>query len=142
MIFLNVNNLNVSIEGKKILNDFNITINEGEVHAIMGPNGCGKSTLAKALAKELNYVYADSGAMYRVVTLHCIEAGLFENSEEPDSRLIIRELPSIKISSGKYGMHMRSAEIFIRFQLSSGRNTRASFLSLLYALRPSKIDCP
>ena len=39
MIFLNINNLNVSIEGKKILNDFNITINEGEVHAIMGPNG-------------------------------------------------------------------------------------------------------
>ena len=46
MIFLNINNLNVSIEGKKILNDFNITINQGEVHAIMGPNGCGKSTLA------------------------------------------------------------------------------------------------
>ena len=35
MIFLNINNLNVSIEGKKILNDFNININEGEVHAIM-----------------------------------------------------------------------------------------------------------
>ena len=33
MIFLNINNLNVSIEGKQILNDFNITINEGEVHA-------------------------------------------------------------------------------------------------------------
>ena len=40
MIFLNINNLNVSIEGKKILNDFNLTINQGEVHAIMGPNGC------------------------------------------------------------------------------------------------------
>ena len=55
MIFLNINNLNVSIEGKKILNDFNITINEGEVHARMGPNGCGKSTLANVLAGNEDY---------------------------------------------------------------------------------------
>ena len=55
MIFLNINNLNVSIEGKKILNDFNININEGEVHAIMGPNGCGKSTLANVLAGNEDY---------------------------------------------------------------------------------------
>ena len=55
MIFLNINNLNVSIEGKKILNDFNITINEGEVHAIMGPNGCSKSTLANVLAGNEDY---------------------------------------------------------------------------------------
>ena len=60
MIFLNINNLNVSIEGKKILNDFNITINEGEVHAIMGPNGCGKSTLANVLAGNEDYS-VDSG---------------------------------------------------------------------------------
>ena len=55
MIFLNINNLNVSIEGKKILDDFNLTINQGEVHAIMGPNGCGKSTLANVLAGNEDY---------------------------------------------------------------------------------------
>ena len=55
MIFLNINNLNVSIEGKKILNDFNISINEGEVHAIMGPNGSGKSTLSNVLAGKEDY---------------------------------------------------------------------------------------
>ena len=60
MIFLNINNLNVSIEGKKILNDFNITINEGEVHAIMGPNGCGKSTLANVLAGNAASVTANA----------------------------------------------------------------------------------
>ena len=55
MIFLNINNLNVSIEGKKILNDFNLSINQGEVHAIMGPNGSGKSTLANVLAGNEDY---------------------------------------------------------------------------------------
>ena len=55
MIFLDINNLNVSIEGKKILDNFNLTINQGEVHAIMGPNGSGKSTLANVLAGNENY---------------------------------------------------------------------------------------
>ena len=55
MIFLNINNLNVSIEGKTILDDFNLNINQGEVHAIMGPNGSGKSTLAHILAGNEDY---------------------------------------------------------------------------------------
>jgi cytidylate kinase len=40
--------------------------------AIDGYSSCGKSTFAKAIAKELNYIYIDSGAMYRAVTLYCI----------------------------------------------------------------------
>ena len=65
MIFLNINNLNVSIEGKKILNDFNITINEGEVHAIMGPNGCGKSTLANVLAGNEDYEVSSGKVIFK-----------------------------------------------------------------------------
>ncbi len=50
------------------------------VIAIDGHSSCGKSTMAKALAREIGYIYVDSGAMYRAVTLfalrnHCFEAG-------------------------------------------------------------------
>lgn len=45
--------------------------------AIDGFSSCGKSTMAKDLAKEIGYIYIDSGAMYRAVTLYCIEHQLF-----------------------------------------------------------------
>jgi cytidylate kinase len=49
--------------------------------AIDGYSSCGKSTLAKALAKELNYSYVDSGAMYRAITLYAINAELAKDGE-------------------------------------------------------------
>ena len=55
MSTLNITNLNVSINNKKILNDLNLKINSGEIHAIMGPNGAGKSTLASAIMGDPKY---------------------------------------------------------------------------------------
>ena len=52
---LEIKNLNVSIEGQRILKDFSLTIPKGEVHALMGPNGMGKSTLAKVMAGHEDY---------------------------------------------------------------------------------------
>lgn len=49
MTTLEINNLHVSIEDKKILKGFDLTVKTGEIHAIMGPNGTGKSTLAAAI---------------------------------------------------------------------------------------------
>ena len=49
--------------------------------AIDGFSSCGKSTMAKDLAKEIGYIYIDSGAMYRAVTLYCIKNGLFSGDE-------------------------------------------------------------
>ncbi|OLO28539.1 Fe-S cluster assembly ATPase SufC [Alkalihalophilus pseudofirmus] len=53
--YLKIENLHVAIEGKEILKDFNLEINGGEIHAIMGPNGTGKSTLASALMGHPKY---------------------------------------------------------------------------------------
>ena len=55
MSLLEVDNLQVEIDGKQILNGLGLSVNAGEVHAIMGPNGSGKSTLSYVLAGKENY---------------------------------------------------------------------------------------
>jgi len=55
MALLEIRNLSAEVDGKTILDDLNLTVNLGEVHAIMGPNGSGKSTLAHVLAGKPNY---------------------------------------------------------------------------------------
>ena len=68
------------------------------VIAIDGYSSCGKSTMAKNLARQLGYVYVDTGAMYRAVTLYALRHQLFEADGEVDAASLQRVMPDIRIS--------------------------------------------
>lgn len=69
--------------------------------AIDGYSSCGKSTLAKALAKKLDYVFVDSGAMYRAVTYFCLKNGIIKDRKVNES-LLSQHLPDLRIQFGDY----------------------------------------
>ncbi len=64
-MLLNIKDLHVSINGKEILKGFNLGVNKGEVHAIMGPNGTGKSTLAAAITGREGYDITSGDVIYK-----------------------------------------------------------------------------
>lgn len=66
--------------------------------AIDGYSSSGKSTMARDLAKRIGYVYVDSGAMYRAVTLYAIEHGMASAEKGVDKDALIKALPDIHIS--------------------------------------------
>ena len=66
--------------------------------AIDGHSSCGKSTMAKDLAKEVGYIYVDTGAMYRTVTLYCMRNNLFDAQGEVLVDKLQAEMPNIKVS--------------------------------------------
>lgn len=66
--------------------------------AIDGYSSCGKSTMAKDLAKEVGYIYVDTGAMYRSVTLYALHHNLFEKDGTVKVDALEKEMPNIHIS--------------------------------------------
>ena len=65
--------------------------------AIDGFSSCGKSTMAKDLARSVGYVYVDTGAMYRAVTLFAMRNGLFDNDNNVDAERLQQLMPEVKI---------------------------------------------
>jgi CMP/dCMP kinase len=72
-------------------------MNKKLIIAIDGYSSCGKSTFAKAIAKELRYIYIDSGAMYRAVTLYCMRNG-FIGKEGFNLDGVLNNLNDINVS--------------------------------------------
>ena len=62
---LRINNLHVEVEGKEILKGLNLNIRQGEVHAIMGPNGTGKSTLAYTVMGHPKYIVTEGEIWFK-----------------------------------------------------------------------------
>ena len=60
-----IKNLHVNIAEKEILNGLDLTVRQGEIHAIMGPNGTGKSTLAYSLMGHPSYEVTDGEAFFK-----------------------------------------------------------------------------
>lgn len=68
------------------------------VIAIDGYSSCGKSTMAKDLAREVGYIYVDTGAMYRAVTLFAMRGGMFGDDGNVDADTLGKLLPDVHIS--------------------------------------------
>ena len=68
------------------------------VIAIDGFSSCGKSTMAKDLAREVGYIYVDTGAMYRAVTLFAMRNGVFDADDNIDEARLKALLPDVKLT--------------------------------------------
>lgn len=86
---IEIKNLSASVEDKPILKGLNLTVNPGEIHAVMGPNGAGKSTLAKVLAGHPSYEITGGSIYFKGQDLLALEPeerahlGLFMSFQYP-----------------------------------------------------------
>ncbi len=84
-------NLTVSVEGKTILNNFNLEINSGEIHVIMGPNGVGKSTLSRVIMGDSSYkvvsgdILVNNKSILKLTTDERARLGIFLSFQNPIS---------------------------------------------------------
>ena len=79
--------------------------------AIDGYSSCGKSSIAKDISRNFNMIYVDSGAMYRAVTLFCLENNIIENKKVNEIKLI-DSLNTIDIKYN-YNKSLNVSEIFL-----------------------------
>ena len=79
--------------------------------AIDGYSSTGKSTIAKAIAKRLNYIYVDTGAMYRAVTYYALKNDLISKTKF-NVETLIDHLPRVSVSF-KYNKHLQLAEVHL-----------------------------
>ena len=79
--------------------------------AIDGPAGAGKSTIAKLVAKELNFVYVDTGAMYRAMALYCVKEGVSKDDEQAVVNLCKTADVSIRYIDGEQAVFLNGENV-------------------------------
>ena len=93
--------------------------NKKIVIAIDGFSSCGKSTFAKAIAARLGYIFIDTGAMYRAVTLYALEQGAIRDGEV-DAEAVVKLLPEINISFS-FNAERGASDVYVNGELAEGR---------------------
>lgn len=101
--------------------------------AIDGYSSCGKSTIAKALAAKLGYGYVDTGAMYRAVTLFCLEHGIIKDGAFNENE-VVHALEDIQLTF-KFNPGTKSSETFL-----NGRNIEKEIRSMTVSASVSPVS--
>ena len=98
MSVLEIKDLHVEIEGKEILKGVNLTLKTGEIAAIMGPNGTGKSTLSAAIMGNPNYEVTKGEVLFdgvNILELEVTNARVWDFSLRCNTHLKFQELPTL-----------------------------------------------
>ena len=117
MSLLNINDLHASVEENEILKGINLTINPGEVHAIMGPNGSGKSTLSNVLAGNESYEVSQGEIIYNNKDLTELDAherareGMFLAFQYPVEITGISNMYFLKAAVNAIRVHQGESEL-------------------------------
>ena len=89
------------------------------VIAIDGFSSCGKSTFAKAIAARLGYIFIDTGAMYRAVTLYALEQGAIVDGKV-DEAAVVALLPEVNITF-KFNAERGASDVYVNGELAEGK---------------------
>jgi cytidylate kinase len=90
------------------------------VIAIDGFSSCGKSTFAKAIASKLGYIFIDTGAMYRAVTLYALQRGAISESGEVDAAAVVALLGQIGITF-KFNPQRGASDIYVNGEFAEDK---------------------
>lgn len=102
--------------------------------AIDGPAGAGKSTIAKAVAKQLEYIYADTGALYRSIALNAINSDTNTDNEAEINELLSNTKVEIKFIDGEQRVFLNSQDVSDKIRTTEV-SMMASKVSAIAAVR-------